>query len=134
MELEAGVHADDDQFGLDAKRPVVVARRLPPILSFDPFRGWLIRFSHSKIAADPDFPRAVEALDHLQQIVADHFEDIVVAPGSVLLVNNRSAIHGRRFVGGEIGGKSRWLMRSYANHPSTPGFVENPSVPHLLSP
>jgi hypothetical protein len=29
MELEAGVHADDDQFGLDAKRPVVVARRLP---------------------------------------------------------------------------------------------------------
>ena len=28
MELEAGVHADDDQFGLDAKRPVVVARRL----------------------------------------------------------------------------------------------------------
>src|SRR5208283_5985068 len=29
VELEAGVHAGDDQFGLAAKRPVVLARRLP---------------------------------------------------------------------------------------------------------
>jgi hypothetical protein len=34
MELEAGVHADDDQFGLDAKRPVVVARRLLRVHAF----------------------------------------------------------------------------------------------------
>ncbi|WP_271606219.1 hypothetical protein [Bradyrhizobium sp. CCBAU 11434] len=104
------------------------------ITSFDPMRGWSIRFSHSKIVADPDNPAAVKALESLRQAAANSFESIVVSPGSVLLVNNRTALHGRGLVGGEIGGQSRWLMRTYANKEDTPGHTIDPGRPFLLSP
>jgi len=105
-----------------------------PILASDERRGRLIRFSHSKIVADPDFPKAEEALVLLRKIVAASFEDIPLSPGSLLLINNRTAIHGRREVGGNIGGQSRWLVRTYANDETTPGHIADARVPHLLSP
>jgi hypothetical protein len=105
-----------------------------PILSFEPARGLSIRFSHSKIMADPDFPKAAKALAELQQSVSASFQDVVVAPGSVCLVNNRNAIHGRRLVGGEIGGHSRWLMRTYANLKDNLACNADPERPYLLFP
>ncbi|MCY1383429.1 hypothetical protein D9M69_715540 [compost metagenome] len=38
---------------------------------------------------------------------------VVVKPGDILLVNNRIGLHGRSEVGGEAGGESRWLLRTY---------------------
>ncbi|WP_316200605.1 MULTISPECIES: hypothetical protein [unclassified Bradyrhizobium] len=106
-----------------------------PIMSFDSARGgWSIRFSHKKCTADPDIPAAVKALEALKEAASASFEAIVVNPGSVFLINNRSALHGRAEVGGEIGGKSRWLMRTYANRADTPAYVEDPDRPFLLSP
>ncbi|MBF0825955.1 TauD/TfdA family dioxygenase, partial [Enterococcus faecalis] len=39
---------------------------------------------------------------------------VAIEPGDVLLVNNRLCLHGRAEVGGDIGGHSRWLLRTYA--------------------
>jgi alpha-ketoglutarate-dependent taurine dioxygenase len=36
-----------------------------------------------------------------------------LAPGDVILVNNRICLHGRAEVGEEHGAKSRWLLRTY---------------------
>lgn len=60
------------------------------------------------------------------------FEEIVVEPGDILIVNNRCALHGRGKVADqdtseEFGGRSRWLLRTYGYKPDTNGVPHNNS-------
>lgn len=54
------------------------------------------------------------------------YEKIIVAAGDILIINNRFALHGRGKVTDhtmpEIGGKSRWLLRTYGYKERTIGF------------
>jgi len=74
--------------------------------------GTWIRYSHSSVdALGDDSEAALEALNAACAGAATH---VVLQPGDVLILSNRTALHGRAEVGGDPGGTSRWLMRGYA--------------------
>ncbi|WP_052319378.1 TauD/TfdA family dioxygenase [Burkholderia sp. A9] len=73
-----------------------------------------VRYSHSSILVDEDEqPAAAEANAAFAAACLQHCTSVVVEPGDILLVNNRLALHGRSDVGGEPGGESRWILRTY---------------------
>lgn len=73
-----------------------------------------VRYSHSSIRVDEDEkPAAAEANAAFAAACLQHCTSVVVEPGDILLVNNRLALHGRGDVGGEAGGESRWILRTY---------------------
>jgi hypothetical protein len=74
-----------------------------------------VRFSHRRVTASEYASEdARQALAKVEQLCNAHAVPIATQPGDLLWVNNRLALHGRAEVGGEIGGQSRWLMRSYS--------------------
>ena len=70
------------------------------------------RFSHKRVTAD-NSEAATEALTAFKGACAECQQGVVILPGDVLLVSNRYALHGRKEVGGEVGGEARWLLRAY---------------------
>lgn len=73
--------------------------------------GTWIRYSHSSVdALGAESEAAIEALNAACAGAATH---LILQPGDVLMVSNRTALHGRAEVGGDPGGTSRWLMRGY---------------------
>lgn len=72
-----------------------------------------VRFSHSSAGVDDKDGPAAAAIEAFENACKQCAAAVTVAPGDVLLVNNRLALHGRSTVGGEPGGQSRWLLRSY---------------------
>lgn len=73
--------------------------------------GTWIRYSHSSVdTLGEDSEAAVEALNAACAGAATH---VVLQPGDLLILSNRTALHGRAEVGGDPGGTSRWLMRGY---------------------
>lgn len=85
--------------------------------------GFWIRFSHSSVvdpihdgAGDTDVDAksaASSARDAFMARCRERVRSVVLRPGDILLVNNRIGLHGRSEVGGEVGGESRWLLRTY---------------------
>src|SRR5690606_1184769 len=75
--------------------------------------GIQVRYSHSSVQPTE--------LDGAAHVAADNFEaacdkvaiSVVIEPGDVLVISNRLCLHGRAEVGDEIGGTSRWLLRTY---------------------
>ncbi|MEC5407092.1 TauD/TfdA family dioxygenase [Paraburkholderia sp. MPAMCS5] len=72
-----------------------------------------VRFSHSSAGVDDEEGPGAAAIEAFVNACRDSTSAVQVAPGDVLLVNNRLALHGRSAVGGEPGGQSRWILRSY---------------------
>lgn len=86
--------------------------------------GFWVRFSHSSVVdpiidsgtgtTDIDAKNAASsARKAFEDLCRERVRSVVVKPGDILLVNNRIGLHGRSEVGGEAGGESRWLLRTY---------------------
>jgi len=74
-----------------------------------------VRFSHSNVMFDgPDDETENTALIKFKEACRSSFQDVVVAPGDIVLINNHLALHGRGVVGPTHGDRSRWLLRSYS--------------------
>ncbi|KVA43518.1 TauD/TfdA family dioxygenase [Burkholderia cepacia] len=71
-----------------------------------------VRYSHSSAGAD-DEGAAADAVAAFEAACKTCAIGIVIAPGDILLVNNRIGLHGRTSIDGEAGGESRWLLRTY---------------------
>jgi L-asparagine oxygenase len=83
-----------------------------PVLK-DAAIGTIVRFSHSSVSpTDPDGV-AETAAKNFVKACSEVAQAVAIQPGDVLLVSNRLCLHGRGEVGGEIGGQSRWLLRTY---------------------
>ena len=106
-----------------------------PVLKQHDTYGDFIRFSSSRVAVDAQlYPDAAKALEELKAALVECREPICVAPGDVVLVNNRTALHGREALQKqEFGGNTRWLIRTYGYRHDTPGRFKDKSKPHLLS-
>jgi hypothetical protein len=83
-----------------------------PILKATP-GGAHIRYSHSNVVPSTSGGSAEHASNRLEEACNQAAVLVVVQPGDVLIVNNRLSLHGRGEVGDEIGGRSRWLLRTY---------------------
>jgi hypothetical protein len=72
-----------------------------------------VRYSHSKVVPDPDYVAAQQARDRFDKACANETEPVTVNAGSLLIINNRIALHGRAEVAAKYGGDTRWLLRTY---------------------
>jgi hypothetical protein len=84
-----------------------------PVLK-DTERGTYIRYSHSNVVPPEEDGPAAIASGRLEAVCDEIAAPVVINPGDVVLVNNRLALHGRAEVGPDVGGQSRWLLRTYA--------------------
>lgn len=82
-------------------------------LLFEGDDGYWIRYSHSAADTDYDSEMATQAVTRFEQACSKCSTSVVISPGDLLVVNNRVGLHGRGVVGGEAGGNSRWLLRTY---------------------
>lgn len=71
-----------------------------------------VRFSHKRVSTD-ESDAAEEALTAFKAACPECGEDVIIRPGDLFLVSNRFALHGRAEVGDDVGGKTRWLLRTY---------------------
>ena len=94
--------------------------------------GHLIRYSHSKVTYPGNDPRYLNAIEDLQEAIRTCSYDVVVEPGDVLFVNNRTAIHGRGKVSEEAVTARRWLMRTYCAFERNEKFRRVKDRPHVL--
>lgn len=84
-----------------------------PVLK-DSESGTHVRYSHSNVLPPEEEGAAAQASGRMEAVCNETAVPVVVNPGDVVLVNNRLALHGRSEVGDEVGGQSRWLLRTYA--------------------
>jgi hypothetical protein len=96
-----------------------------------------IRYSHSNVVPTEAGGPAATAADNLADACNKTAIPLVVHPGDVLIINNRQSLHGRGEVGDDVGGQSRWLMRTYAldtsNLPAHKRHLGD-APPHVLFP
>lgn len=83
-----------------------------PVLK-DAAIGTIVRFSHSSVSPTEPQGAAEHAAENFAKACSEVVQTVAIQPGDVLLVSNRLCLHGRGEVGGEIGGQSRWLLRTY---------------------
>lgn len=83
-----------------------------PVLK-DAAIGTIVRFSHSNVSPTEPGGAAEKAAENFAEACTEVAQAVAIQPGDVLLVSNRFCLHGRGEVGGEIGGQSRWLLRTY---------------------
>lgn len=75
--------------------------------------GTIVRFSHSHVSPTELGGAAEKAKDDFVKACSEVARAVEIQPGDLLLVSNRLCLHGRGEVGGDIGGQSRWLLRTY---------------------
>ncbi|MDF1779827.1 MAG: TauD/TfdA family dioxygenase [Alcanivoracaceae bacterium] len=98
-----------------------------------------IRYSHSSVVSyDSADSVSEEACNRLQQACAHSVEELVIEPGDILVINNRSCLHGRRSLG-EEGNNGRWLIRAYGLNTETLSEEQryhdgDPKKKHILYP
>ena len=73
----------------------------------------IIRYSHSNVVPPDEGGPAAIAANSLEAICIKAAVSVVVEPGDLLVISNRLSLHGRGKPADEVGGKSRWLLRSY---------------------
>lgn len=83
-----------------------------PVLK-DAAIGTIVRFSHSSVSPTEPGGAAEKAAENFAKACGEVAQTVAIHPGDLLLVSNRLCLHGRGEVGGEIGGQSRWLLRTY---------------------
>jgi len=107
-----------------------------PVLK-DTAGGTYVRYSHSNVTPPVNGGPAEQASNQLEACCNQTAKPVVVQPGDVLIINNRSALHGRGEVGDDVGGQSRWLLRAYALDTSklqAQKRHQGGAAPHVLFP
>lgn len=93
-----------------------------------------VRFSHKSVGADESQTAALEAIAAFKAACPDVAIPTVIEPGDILLLNNRRALHGRGAPSGEVGGESRWILRTYGLRASAIQAQNRTDRPGVLYP
>lgn len=107
-----------------------------PVLK-DSSGGTYVRYSHSNVVPTVTGGPAEQASNKLEAACNASAKPVVVQPGDLLIVSNRLALHGRGEVGDDVGGQSRWLLRTYALDTSSLQAHkrhQGTAAPHVLYP
>jgi len=92
-----------------------------PFYSIDPSDETMITLfdlPNSKATSPDGGDDVVQAYDRLQKIAFENGERISLGPGDMLIINNGRLVHGRTAFDphSEVGGDSRWLIKSYVTN------------------
>lgn len=80
----------------------------------DRTEGTYVRYSHKNVMpTDPSAARPRQASDNFAAACNAAARGVIIKPGDVLVVSNRLGLHGRAEPGKEVGGRTRWLLRTY---------------------
>jgi hypothetical protein len=109
-----------------------VVRTHQPILCSSDHDGLLIRYSHSKVEPMTSESGPKDALSNLGKAIAISLQKVVLAPGDIAFVNNRTAIHGRTEVALHDAENRRWILRTYGQSEVDSGFSTDPTRPFEL--
>lgn len=95
-----------------------------------------MRYSQSKLKANNE--QANEALSALSQTLSNHpgIKRLVLNPGDVAIINNRTCVHGRSEISGteRFDGMDRWLIRIYGYRLNTlPLLTTLPDKKHVMT-
>lgn len=107
-----------------------------PILKDVPGSTW-VRYSHSSVLPSTSGGVAEDASNKFERACNQSAIPLVMHPGDVLVINNRLSLHGRGEVGEDVGGRSRWLLRTYGlNSFKLPAHKRHlgGAAPHILFP
>ncbi|MEJ5999730.1 hypothetical protein [Paucibacter soli] len=107
-----------------------------PVLK-DVGQGTYVRYSHRSVSPTVSGGAAEQASRNFEAACIQTVVPLVVQPGDVLVVSNRVSLHGRGEPSGEVGGQSRWLLRTYALDTSKLAAHKRhlgASPPHVLFP
>jgi L-asparagine oxygenase len=98
--------------------------------------GTWVRYSHSGVSViDESNAALIAAKNNFEVACESCIQGVSLAPGDIVMVNNRRALHGRSQVGKEVGGKSRWLLRTYGlDTASLDATQRYPNSSHKLFP
>jgi enduracididine beta-hydroxylase len=88
-----------------------VPGELMPVLSGD-LADPYVRLDADFLDAPPGSPHA-DALARLYALIESHAVNVVLAPGDLLVLDNRRAVHGRAPFRARFDGTDRWLKRCY---------------------
>jgi len=81
-----------------------------PVLSGNPDAPF-VRLDPAFMQRDLDDPSAERALDTIIHAIDGQIRDVVLAPGELLIIDNKRAVHGRRPCKARHDGTDRWLRR-----------------------
>lgn len=99
-----------------------------------------IRYSHQNVSLDNIYDKQFNdnqgtvANTALKVAIEKSMQDLVLEPGDIAFVNNRTAIHGRSKPHPDDDGQGRWLMRTYGIMDETKVYPESQDKPYLLVP
>jgi L-asparagine oxygenase len=107
-----------------------------PVLK-DVLGGTWVRYSHNTVVPTTSGGIAEQASNYFEAACNQVAISVVMEPGDVLIINNRLGLHGRGLVGDQVGGQSRWLLRTYGLDSSKlPAHKRHPGgkPPYVLFP
>jgi Fe(II)/alpha-ketoglutarate-dependent arginine beta-hydroxylase len=84
--------------------------RRTPVLTGDPDAPF-VRLDPAFMERDLGDETAEKALDQVIHAIDDRLRDVVLAPGELLVIDNKRAVHGRRPFEARYDGNDRWLRR-----------------------
>ncbi|WP_300002510.1 carbon starvation induced protein CsiD [uncultured Cedecea sp.] len=98
--------------------------------------GMGLRYSNSKVTANN--LEAAKALQALADTInrSENITQVVLHPGDVLLLNNRTCIHGRDAIAGtqKFDGMDRWLIRIYGYKLASLSMLKTlPNKKHIIT-
>ena len=112
--------SDLDNHVLGNRQPVDAAYKAMNSVNFEPGAVALLEGDHNSpyIRIDPCTTTALDndllakmALDALVQQISGTLVDVVLSPGDVIFLDNKSVVHGRRPFSPRHDGHDRWLKR-----------------------
>ena len=127
-----------DHPGVKVIRRMNLEPPLAPVL-FGDWESPYLRIDPTFMSCDPGDDEAFTALNHLVNALSRNEQEIVLRPGSILVIDNYLAVHGRRPFRAKYDGSDRWLKkiivtrdlrksRAIRNSPSSRVLVDNPTV------
>lgn len=84
--------------------------RRTPVLTGDPDAPF-VRLDPAFMERDLGDEPAEKALNQVIHAIDDRLRDVVLAPGELLVIDNKRAVHGRRPFEARYDGSDRWLRR-----------------------
>ncbi|SEG84338.1 arginine beta-hydroxylase, Fe(II)/alpha-ketoglutarate-dependent [Actinacidiphila yanglinensis] len=110
---EATTGVDEDDWVGRAFKQVAEMNSSPhrtAVLTGDPAAPF-VRLDPAFMERDLDDEPAEKALDQVIRSIDDRIQDVVLAPGELLVIDNKRAVHGRRPFEARYDGSDRWLRR-----------------------
>lgn len=112
----------DDSFRTHGEPDVEM---LLPILTWNP-DCWHLTYDEAFMVGTT--PKAIHALERLREAIDQAVQEVTLAAGDILVIDNKTTVHGRRPFTPRYDGTDRWLLRALVRKELPPAQYYDGSV------